>query len=297
MAAEVRKSIITEVRKSKYFAIMVDSTPDIAHIDQFAVVVRYVHFKPGLEPVIRTAFLGFVQMGKDATSVSNGILQFLADIGIDFDDCRGQCYDNATVMSGDVRGVQRQLLEKNPQAAFINCDNHSLNLAGKNAVDTDVGSHTFFFQMEDVYHFFASSTSRWELLVNAGITVTRATDTRWSSNKAAVTSMCNGLSQILAILEDIDSSPTSHYNKDTRAGASRLLSYMLTFEFMSYLHYWKAILSKIDAVQKKLQGVLDLVEASDHLTALAGSLEAERERDNLFQRTGSSRQALLLMGH
>jgi len=178
MAADVRKSLVAEIKKAKYYAIMVDSTPDIAHIDQFAIVVRYVHAKPTAEPVIRTAFLGFVQMGKDASSVSAGIVEFLAELGIDFKDCRGQCYDNATVMTGDIRGVQRQLLDKNPQATFVNCNNHSLNLAGKDAVNTDVGSHNFFSHVEDVYHFFASSTGRWELLMKAGITVARATDTR-----------------------------------------------------------------------------------------------------------------------
>ena len=90
-------------------------------------------------------------------------------------------------------------------------------------------------------------------------------------------SLTNGLSEIVALLEDIDSSPPSKFNKDTRAGASKALSYILTFEFLSYLHFWNPVLMKIDVVQKKLQGVLDLVQASDHLNALAASLEAGRE--------------------
>jgi len=92
-----------------------------------------------------------------------------------------------------------------------------------------------------------------------------------------VSSLTNGLNEIVELLEDIDSSPPSKYNKDTRAGASKALSYILTFEFLSYLHFWNPVLTKIDVVQKKLQGVLDLVQASDHLNALAASLEAGRE--------------------
>ena len=42
-------------------------------------------------------------------------------------------------------------------------------------------------------------------------------------------------------------------------------------------HFWNPDLTKIDVVQKKLQGVLDLVQSSDHLNVLAASREAGRE--------------------
>ncbi|KAK9736469.1 protein of unknown function (DUF4371) [Popillia japonica] len=42
MATKVTQQIMTEVRSSKYFSIIVDSTPDISHVDQLTFVVRYV---------------------------------------------------------------------------------------------------------------------------------------------------------------------------------------------------------------------------------------------------------------
>lgn len=40
-ADKVRKHIGNEIRKTKYFSSIVDSTPDIAHVDQQTLVIRY----------------------------------------------------------------------------------------------------------------------------------------------------------------------------------------------------------------------------------------------------------------
>jgi len=42
MGDKVLKHIIEEIKNSKYFG-MIDSTPDITHIDQLAIVLRYVN--------------------------------------------------------------------------------------------------------------------------------------------------------------------------------------------------------------------------------------------------------------
>ncbi|MEL7309812.1 MAG: hypothetical protein AAGK05_19535, partial [Pseudomonadota bacterium] len=54
---------------------------------------------------------------------------------------------------------------------------------------------------------------RWKLLLDAEITISRATDTRRSSKKDADTSFKKCLYDILGILQNIDTSPT--FNKDT----------------------------------------------------------------------------------
>ena len=51
---EVVKYIIDEVKEGKYFSTILDSTPDITHVDQLSFVVRYLS-KCGL-PVERFVF-------------------------------------------------------------------------------------------------------------------------------------------------------------------------------------------------------------------------------------------------
>ena len=42
MGEQVLGEIISRVKKSKYYSISFDSTPDVAHIDQLALVLRYM---------------------------------------------------------------------------------------------------------------------------------------------------------------------------------------------------------------------------------------------------------------
>ena len=69
----------------------------------------------------------------------------------------------AATMSGVHRGVQRKIIDINPKAAFIPCNNHSLNLAGFHAAASAVNGVTFSETVERLYNFFSSSTHRWEI--------------------------------------------------------------------------------------------------------------------------------------
>ena len=42
MGKQVASTIVKEVKSSIHYSISVDSTPDVTHIDQFAVTIRYV---------------------------------------------------------------------------------------------------------------------------------------------------------------------------------------------------------------------------------------------------------------
>lgn len=48
---------------------------------------------------------------------------------LSLNNCRGQCYDGASVMSGSKKGVAVNLQRKEPKAVYTHCYGHSLNLA------------------------------------------------------------------------------------------------------------------------------------------------------------------------
>ena len=56
MADKVRNSIVADIKQAGYFSISVDSTPDVSHVDQLTLIVRFVSPDDGL-PVER--FLQF----------------------------------------------------------------------------------------------------------------------------------------------------------------------------------------------------------------------------------------------
>jgi hypothetical protein len=97
-------------------------------------------------------------------------------------DCRSQCYDNAAVMAGELSGLQQRISIRNPRALFVNCNNHSLNLAGLHAAKQDPVVVTFFGTVENLYVFFSASTVRWEKMrERLEITLKRECQTRWSA--------------------------------------------------------------------------------------------------------------------
>ena len=109
------------------------------------------------------------------------VIEKFNDDGIDLNNCRGQACDNAAVMSGVRTGVQKRSLEINPQAQFINCENHSLNLACVLAAEVYPTVVTFFGIMDKIFSFFSFSTTRWEVLKSkVKKTVKKHCEARWS---------------------------------------------------------------------------------------------------------------------
>jgi hypothetical protein len=109
---------LNDLRKSIYFSLSVDSTPDLSHVDQLTVIVRYVSPDDGL-PVER--FVTFLELkNHSGESMADVVVNNLSkDCKVDFSKCRGQPYDNAANMSGKYRGMQQKILEINKHAIHI----------------------------------------------------------------------------------------------------------------------------------------------------------------------------------
>ena len=125
MGADVLSEICDEVRTAKYFALIVDFTPDSSHIDQLTFIIRYVDSKG--DPKER--FLKFLPILSHG-DLQQCVLNTLEYLAIKIDDCRGQSYDNAANMFGKYAGLQARIKGLNPLADYIPCAAHSLNLVG-----------------------------------------------------------------------------------------------------------------------------------------------------------------------
>lgn len=121
-----------DLKKSKYYSVTVDFTPDETHMDQLTIVLRYME---GVNPIER--FLTLIHFipncGHIGIEIANALLQILEHYNIDIRNCRNQSYDNAANMSGKYQGVQALIKNKNNFAVFVPCVRHSLNLVGKTA--------------------------------------------------------------------------------------------------------------------------------------------------------------------
>jgi len=104
IASNVRKVVMAEMKDSKYYSMIVDSTPDCSHVDQLSLIIRYVPRKKyeAVERFIK--FLPYV--GHRATDMWDTVVVALTAYDVNFQDCRGQSYDNASNTSGLYAGYK-----------------------------------------------------------------------------------------------------------------------------------------------------------------------------------------------
>lgn len=80
MSKLVIDNITNKIKKSKYFSIVVDSTPDITKVDQLTIIIRYI--EDNNYAVDR--FIGFLKsVGHKAEDIENALLNFFTDHSID----------------------------------------------------------------------------------------------------------------------------------------------------------------------------------------------------------------------
>lgn len=143
--------ILAKLKRGKYYSIIVDSTPDIAHVDQLVFAVRYECSNGELAE----RFLLFMSNnGHKSKELKDAVVRILSDYEIPIEDCRGQSYDNAFNMSGSYTGLQARIKELNPLAEYIHCSGHSLSLVGTNAVENCLSASNFLICYKCFIIFF-----------------------------------------------------------------------------------------------------------------------------------------------
>lgn len=78
--------------------------------------------------------------------------------------CHGQGYDGAKVMSGAYGGVQTFIRQEQPNAIYVHCTAHNLNLT-INDISKCLTEVESFLQLWNMFtHFLGNSINRWDLL-------------------------------------------------------------------------------------------------------------------------------------
>ncbi|KZS05229.1 Uncharacterized protein APZ42_031658 [Daphnia magna] len=152
MGVKVLSLIISEIQEARFFSVSIDSTPDLTHVDQLSMIIRYVSVTSH-EATER--LLSFIPIESHTGEyLANIILKFFENQKIDIKNVRGQPYDNAANMSGRYNDVKAKIIEKNPLAFNIPCTAHSLNLAGVCAAESCFETTRFFGIVQQLFSVF-----------------------------------------------------------------------------------------------------------------------------------------------
>ncbi|XP_042380126.1 52 kDa repressor of the inhibitor of the protein kinase-like [Zingiber officinale] len=242
LAGEVRKKLLAKVKKTKYFSVILDCTPDISHKEQMSLVLRCLDESENSTKV-KEYWIEFLEV--DDTS-GLGLFMHLKDalihLELDIDDIRGQGYDNSSNMKGKHKAM------------------------------------SFFGVIQHIYTLFSSSTKRWRIFKDhvKGLTVKPLSQTRWESHVERVKPIKEQTAQIRDVLLDLTNDTE---DPKTKSEAESLALYELEkFEFLLGVIIWYKLLFAINTVSKFLQSEnMDIDAAIKLLQGIIIFLEEYRE--------------------
>lgn len=281
IAKQVFDEIILRIKKSRYFSISLDSTPDEGHIDQLSLVFRYLE---DYNPVER--FVRFMpNQGHKAKDMFRGLSNFLKENELDIKNCRGQSYDNASSMSGKYNGLQALVKEENNLAVWIPCAGHSLNLVLQAAAGCCLKAVSFFDFLEELFVFFTASSNKFKILTESLnradsekciLVLKRISTTRWSCRADATKALLGGYKEIKKALFDI--SENKEESAKSRIIALSLLKTMAKLETGIYALFWNDILAQVNRTSETLQNPrLDLNTATSMISSLKDFIQSKRD--------------------
>ena len=128
LADQVRGKIIRKVNVAKWFTLIADEVTDVSNKEILSLVLRYVDPDTLL---VQEDLVGFFECDTGITrrGLANKITSCLRSFNLDLSNLRGQAYDGAGNMAGCVNGTATLITNEYPQALYLHCASHCLNLA------------------------------------------------------------------------------------------------------------------------------------------------------------------------
>ena len=174
------------MKEAKVYAILADEVKDSSKKELLGVSLRYVHSGSVKERVI-----GFIELeSQSAHNITQQLLQILEPFDLSKEDCVGQAYDGASVMSGEHGGVQALMRNAGyTKAQYFHCASHRLNLVLSSVASMDSRIKSFFDLLDSVYSFFTGVKRHARFLAvqkemypkEQTVELVKASETRWSS--------------------------------------------------------------------------------------------------------------------
>ena len=144
-------------------------------------------------------FLTYVQAARlTADGLTSYILEILERFALDPQWIVSQGYDGASVMSGRCSGVQQRSRLVAPNATYIHCYAHTLNLVLVDSVKMVQYAAEFFSLLESLYVFISTTKSHTVFMqkqkeLHPGtlpLQLQKLSDTRWACRYGAVNAIC-----------------------------------------------------------------------------------------------------------
>ncbi|CAN1156090.1 Zinc finger MYM-type protein 1 [Linum perenne] len=228
LAIETTKLITTDIG-GDFFAILADESRDVSVKEQMGVVLRYVDGKG----CVIERFLGISHVrDTKAMSLKTAIESMLMKNGLSISRVRGQGYDGASNMKGEINGLKTLILEESPSAYYIHCFAHRLQLTLVAVAQNHDDVNVFFFIVGTVTNLVGASCKRQDIIketqankiaeaialgeletrrgLNQEIGMKRPSNTRWGSHFGTLVNLENLFSTLVHTLQNLEGDKKSN---------------------------------------------------------------------------------------
>ncbi len=297
LAQKIEDEIVKEIHDAEFYSVIMDTTQDVLKVDQLSQVIRYVTISKDekdnpLEVKIHESFMGFHAVhDQSASGLEKEIVGLLEEKGISLNKCRGQGYDGAATMSFTYSGLQKRVLDREPNAIYIHYASHNLNLVLNDACQNVTKVKEYYDTVQKLYVFFSGSIKRWQVLesqfkVTGQPTLKRLCPTRWASRNDAVCSLRFRYQDVMKALTKIC---LLSKKPDERAEAEGLKNNMENFEFVLQTVIQSKILETTNTVSQRLQKQnTDILQASKYVASASETLVSLRGEFNSLKETAQN---------
>ncbi|XP_050064394.1 zinc finger MYM-type protein 1-like isoform X2 [Aphis gossypii] len=260
----VRCSILTKIKKAGLLSVIIDTTTDVANIEQFSFIIRFVNMHGDMEERL-------VALEAAADETGKGLFKKFCEItekhNIDWKkNLCAQAYDGAAAMQGTYSGLRTFIQRENSKAIYVWCFAHLLNLVVVDTYDSCSDTKNFFGHLQSVIEFMRARKRttvfiecQHDLYPEERVRRIKSfSNTRWTSHDRVINVVYERFKALLKCLIILE----SFNDRVTSSNASIIKSICSTFTFVVTLIFMKNVFSITTPLSNYLQSKsLDFIEA------------------------------------
>ena len=248
-----------EIDAANFVSVQADETADISCKWQVVIVLRYV-----VEGIIKERFISFTETTeKTADVLTKIILDTLAPYNVN-GKLIAQTYDGAATMKGRVNGVSTQVRREYPEAHFVHCYAHQLNLVMEQACSKQsTKCRVFFANVAAFTSFFSVSPKRSGALKKyCPKRIPTTAQTRWNFNSRAVNVIYENRDALKLFFKKciidgdnagIQELENIEWDRTTISEAAGLFKWLQDEEFLFFLEFFHLLMKGVDSLYNTLQ--------------------------------------------
>ena len=211
---------------------MADEWADVSNIEQFAFCVRFTEKSDADEHSVTESFFSFVYTHSITGEALHDLLMSeIRKHGLNPINIVGQGYDGARNMAGKIRGVQGRVAKQYPNAKYVHCRNHRLNLAICHVCKIAF-VQSMFTVVGDIL-FFLTNSPKWQAAYSAHAKnsemLKQLCPTRWSQHSESVSAFFRNFEPIQETLADLQ---THNDTKTMHISTELILNVFLKYYYV-----------------------------------------------------------------